>query len=325
MKKLVRMFLFIIMIFTMTSCGGKTNLNDAYDTFKDTISDAKTYKISGEMIVKRDSGEVTFDVCVLYQKPSNYKVSYQNKSNNSKQILLKNNDGVFVLIPELNKQFKFDSSWPLNSSHIYILETVLKDLEEDDSRKTYESEDYYVLESNVNHKLKQNLVCQRVYLSKEDYSLKKISYNTENEEVMTFNIKELDINISFSNQEFNYEAIMDSETSIMGEGSFEDVSSIVFGDVITNVSLVSQSVTLNTTVLTYGGEKTYYVVYSTVVDQEVSTLERIYNEVVFLDEGLGFVSTNCLTFYRNNKEFKIISQDLTLEEMVLVANSLQLA
>lgn len=324
MKKLVRAFLFMLMIFTMVSCGGKTRVDKALDSFMDTVENAKSYKITGEMKVKRDSGEAMFDVCVLYEEPSKYKVSYQNKSNNSKQILLKNQSGVYVLIPELNKQFKFESAWPLNSSHIYILETVVNDLNNDENKKVTDDGTYYVLESTVNHKLKKDIVCQKVYLSKADYGLKKVTYNTTDEEVMTFNVNKIEFNLSFSNQEFNQDAIMESETSIMGEGGFAEISQIIFGDVFESVSLVSQSVTEKATVLNYDGEKQYFVLYSIVKESDVSVVERIYADLVFLDEGIAFVSENCLTFYRNDREFKIISQELTLEEMISVANSLQM-
>lgn len=324
MKKLVRAFLFILMIFTMVGCGGKTKVDKALDTFKDTVENAKSYKINGEMKVIRDSGEAIFDVCVLYEEPSKYKVSYQNKSNNSKQILLKNASGVYVLIPELNKQFKFESAWPLNSSHIYILETIVNDLNNDEAKKVTDDGMYYVLESSVNHKIKKDIVCQKIYLSKEDYGLKRVTYNTQTQEVMTFDVSKIEFNLTFSNQEFNQDAIMESETSVMGEGGFAEISQIIFGDVFESVSLVSQSVTEKATVLNYDGDKQYFVLYSVVTQSEVTVVERIFEDLVFLDEGIAFVSQNCLTFYRNNREFKIISQELTLEEMISVANSLQM-
>ena len=40
----------------------------------------------------------------------------------NEQIVVKNTSGVYVLTPSLNKEFRFDSDWPLNSSHAYILE-----------------------------------------------------------------------------------------------------------------------------------------------------------------------------------------------------------
>ena len=36
------------------------------------------------------------------------------------QIILRNEEGVFVLTPALNKSFRFQSDWPQNSSRLFI-------------------------------------------------------------------------------------------------------------------------------------------------------------------------------------------------------------
>lgn len=51
-----------------------------------------------------------------------------NKANEHKQIILRNNDGLYVITPSLNKSFKFESTWPDNSSQSYILSSLIKDI-----------------------------------------------------------------------------------------------------------------------------------------------------------------------------------------------------
>ncbi len=48
-------------------------------------------------------------------------------------MILKNDDGVYVLTPALNKSFKFQSEWPENSSQAYLFESLVKDITEDKS------------------------------------------------------------------------------------------------------------------------------------------------------------------------------------------------
>ena len=54
-----------------------------------------------------------------------------NKSNNHEQIILKNKEGLYVITPSLNKSYKFESTWPDNSSQAYILSSIIKDIKDD--------------------------------------------------------------------------------------------------------------------------------------------------------------------------------------------------
>ena len=55
-----------------------------------------------------------------YLKKDKFRVGLTNKTNNHEQIILKNDDGVYVITPSLNKSFKFQSDWPYNNSQIYL-------------------------------------------------------------------------------------------------------------------------------------------------------------------------------------------------------------
>lgn len=72
-----------------------------------------------------------YDIKVSYTKENNFKVSLKNQANNHEQIILRNNDGVYVVTPSLNKSFKFQSEWPYNNSQAYLLQVILSDLEKD--------------------------------------------------------------------------------------------------------------------------------------------------------------------------------------------------
>ncbi|MEG0367596.1 MAG: hypothetical protein RR585_12220, partial [Coprobacillus sp.] len=49
-----------------------------------------------------------------------YKVELYDKSLNQAQVIVRNQDGVFVLTPSLNQVFQFKSEWPNNSPKPYI-------------------------------------------------------------------------------------------------------------------------------------------------------------------------------------------------------------
>lgn len=321
MKK-IGIILLMLLTFGMASCKDNTKESKAIEEFVNQVEKATSYELDGKMDVTKNDSTVSFSMNVCYSGPSCYKVTYVNNANNSRQILLKNADGVYVLSPELNKEFKFESTWPLNSSHIYILNKVVADLK-DDAEKTVKTEgDYYVITSKISHKVRTDLVSQSIYLSTSDYSLCYITYNTETSSPMKFSVDSLKYNVTFKSNAFNVDAIMESESALIGEGSTEKVSEILFGDVFEGVVLSASNTGEDYTVLSYSGEKNYTIIYQTVIESSVSTVERIFDDFVMLDETIGYISSNSLTFYRGDKEFKIISSELTLQEMVEIANSL---
>lgn len=323
MKKLTTVLLLIITLF-LFGCTKDVTASEAYDSFKEKITDAKSYELSGEMKVLKSSGEIIFDMEICYEAPENYKVTYVNKANNSRQILLKNSNGVYVLSPELNKEFKFESSWPLNSSHIYIINKVLIDLENDASREILETDDNYIFKSAISHKIKSELICQKVYLNKKTLDIEKITYNSEEKEEIIFTINSIEYDKSFDSNAFNQEAIMESETSLIGDGSLVIVNEILVNSVIEDVSLATTSTHEGITILTFDGAKKFVVIHSNIIETEVSAILRVYDDFVLLDQTVGMVSDSCLTFYLGNKEIRILSDALTLEEMAMIANSIEM-
>lgn len=56
-------------------------------------------------------------------------------ANNHEQIILRNKDGVYVVTPSLNKSFKFQSEWPYNNSQVYLLQSIVDDIKDDEGKK----------------------------------------------------------------------------------------------------------------------------------------------------------------------------------------------
>ena len=65
-----------------------------------------------------------------------YRVELQNPNTVETQIMIKNADGVYVLVPSINKTFKVNSSWPANSSYPYLLQSISNDIISDSNMIT---------------------------------------------------------------------------------------------------------------------------------------------------------------------------------------------
>ncbi len=94
MKKIIILGTIIMMLF-VTGCG-KMDANDIIKELDKKISNATTYQIEGTLQITNNDDTYNYDVLVSYEKPNKYRVSLTNTSNDHEQIILKNDEGVFV-------------------------------------------------------------------------------------------------------------------------------------------------------------------------------------------------------------------------------------
>ena len=159
MKKII---LFLSCIFLLSGC--KTTRETSFiEEFNKKIDSAKNYQITGVLEVFRNEEKFSYDIISTYQEKNLFNVRLINKSNNHEQIILKDNESVYVLTPSLNKSFKFQSEWPYNNSQIYLLQPILKDIKNDKNRIFEKSKTGYIVTSKVNYSSEKTFVKQKIY------------------------------------------------------------------------------------------------------------------------------------------------------------------
>lgn len=205
MKKI---FLLVAIIATLCLTGcGKLGDKEIKDNFIKETENLKSYYMEGSLKLTNNDDNYEYDVEVSYQKSDNYKVSLTNKANNYKQIILKNKDGVFVITPSINKSFKFQSDWPDNNSQSYLLNSVAKDLKNDNNYKFTQENDNYIFTTKTNYPNNPKYTKQNITLDK-NYSLKKVEVkDDQNVSYIEFNSTRIDKKAKFSEEEFSLEEI----------------------------------------------------------------------------------------------------------------------
>ena len=94
MKKILTLS-FFVGIFLLTGCGIK-NADNVLDELEKKIENANSYYVEGVMEIINHEDTYTYDVKVSYQKEDYYKIELVNKLNNHEQVILRNDDGVYV-------------------------------------------------------------------------------------------------------------------------------------------------------------------------------------------------------------------------------------
>ena len=156
------LIIFFITIFLFSGCT-KDSKSNIIDKVNKKIESLDAYQINGVLSISNNEDTYNYDVVVSYKKNDNYKVSLINKSNGHEQIILKSNNEVYVITPALNKSFKFQSSWPDNNSQIYILSSILNDINTDDEKTIDEFDSGYIVTTKVNYPNNIGLIKQKIY------------------------------------------------------------------------------------------------------------------------------------------------------------------
>lgn len=94
MKKVFSILFIFIFIFTLTGCK-KYNENTIKRDLEKDISSIKGYHLLGDLQIYNGDNTYRYKVETSNDK-DNYRVSLINKNNNYEQIILRNNDGVYV-------------------------------------------------------------------------------------------------------------------------------------------------------------------------------------------------------------------------------------
>ncbi len=222
MKKIV---LLLVCILLTCSCG-KMDITKIKNEFKDKVTSSKAYELKGLMEIYNNEDTFKYDIVVNYQKEDKYKVSMVNQNNNHEQIILKNDEEVYVVTPSLNKSFKFESSWPDNSSQSYILSSLLNDLQNDQEASFKEENDNYIVTSKVNYPHNKTLVEQNLYFDKKMNLKQVIVYDEEQNEKIKVTINNLDYKAKYDEDHFELQTLItQQEDTIKEENTTETTDS----------------------------------------------------------------------------------------------------
>lgn len=347
MKKI---FLLFISILLLTGCG-KVNKDKLIDDFKDKVESSKAYTIDSKMEIYNSEDTFTYNIKVSYMDDDYFKVQMVNTLNNHEQIILRNNNEVYVVTPSLNKSYKFVSEWPYNSSQSYILNTLVKDLESSSEVGFEEVDGGYVLKSEVNYPNNTNLSYEKMYFSK-NMDLKSVSVYDKNDIVaIKVDFNKIDYKANLKENDFNVENLIDenccntnngnnnsngnsnSENNSTNNEKTETTASldeIVYPLYVPANTYLKGKEVVNTedgerVILTFNGEKNFILIEETSKINDEFEIIPVYGDPLMLSNTVGALSTNSLSWSSDQVDYYLASNDLTTAEISTIAESLGVA
>lgn len=187
----------MIMCVTVLLAGcGKKSADDVVKDLSDVVSGMDSYHGTALMTLHTGQTPQEYLVDISYRKPSYYRIAMTNEKKDITQIVLRNDEGVFVLTPSLNKSFRFKSDWPDNQGQVYLYETLVRSIIGDETRQLANDDKAYIFDVAANYN-SHALVRQKIWLAKDNYAPQQVQVSDANAKVV--------VDLKFSDFKFGTE------------------------------------------------------------------------------------------------------------------------
>lgn len=324
MKKLLLVMLTLAM-FTLFGCAK----GEAEKEFMELVTQTTSYKIEGVMETNYldDSKQSSF-TC-LYNSKDQIKIVLTPVNGKDSQIIIKNKDGVFVLVPAINKNFKIKSDWPENGSYPYLLQSLTKDIAntenpvitEDENTKTIETDTYLYKDAVANK--------QKIIIDKKTNLPKEVQILDKQGNIyirVVFSNIEMDVKID--EKEF---VINDSMTTMRSKTQDKDIyekREIKYpkycpeGAKLEKEHTESSKDGLNViSIMTYTGTCDFTIIQEYINDKEAMSLSYETGYVIHVLGTPAILKENAVVTLYEGVEYTVASDTLPLEEKIKILAS----
>ncbi|WP_318153081.1 LolA family protein [Metabacillus arenae] len=332
MRKSFVLLLVGLLVVLLAACGEKSQA-DVVKALNKKVEELTGNKTKAKMTLQTGSEPQVYDVEIWHKEPAYYRVNLKNTEKDQSQMILRNDEGVFVLTPALNKSFRFQSEWPQNSSQAYLYESLVKDIKEDPEAKFKATEDQYVFETKTNYQNNQMLPIQEIAFNKKDLSPKYVKVmDADRNPLVVVEFSEFEFNPSFDKDAFDTQKNMSyAQLEVPANASAENEPFAVkyptnLPDGVKKVEEKEVSTDGGErVVILYGGEKNFTLIQEKVkIAAPASTSTYVSGgEPANLGFTVGVLTEQSLTWSQDGVEYMIASEELSQEEMIMVAQSVE--
>lgn len=306
----------------------KSDVGDKLDQINQNLV---AYHMEATMDLLNDEETRSYFVTTDYNKKNEqdyFRISLLDKNINQEQILLRNQNGVYVLTPMLNQVYQFKGNYPLNSPKPYLYHSLLEVFNGD--HEVQNLDDGYLISSTPSYENAPEWVKQDIKLSSDLKPVWVNIYNANNEIVVKVTFSKVDLEPTYTDTYFDVSENMKqsreniSSTSTINEEDLPLIPSN--GEVYGTLKEQTQATVNGKTVfiLTYDGDKPFTVVQSILQDSEEISLKEVSGNIIEFAYGVGYVNGYNLTYLYNGVSIDIYSETLSVNEMISIANSMDI-
>lgn len=329
--------LLVVVAIVLVACGTPSK-EDVMKKLSGKWNDTKGYELQATMEIKTGSEPRLYDVEVWHTKPDFYRVDVTQDGSEDSQMIVRNEEGVFVVAPSLGKTYKFQSDWPEQNSQAYLIGALSEDIKADKSATMTEKDKTYIFETATRNNHKKVLPTQEIHIDKKTLLPKHVSILDENkEEQIRITFKKITLGTERKSADYavevNHEAKPEKETDSEAESETDGADDDKTGLNTYYPTVEWEGVTLleeeamktengMRSFMTFGDAKVYTIVQERAIPSESSVAVSLEGDPVDLGFAVAALTDKSIRWESDGISFFIASEMLTREEMIEVALSM---
>ncbi|MEG0259804.1 MAG: outer-membrane lipoprotein carrier protein LolA [Lysinibacillus sp.] len=334
-NRLVTLLILFSAILLLSACGSASQ-EKVLKKVNGKWTETNGYELDATMEIKTGGEARIYDVNVWHTKPDFYRVEVVESGKDVSQMIVRNNEGVFVVTPTLNKMYKFQSDWPKKNSQAYLIGALAEDLTQDKKLVMREEEKSFVFDAATRNSHKNSMPFQQITVDKKTMLPKSVAIlNDAKEEQIRIEFKSIKLNVKHEEKEYAIEQFTDKET----EKSSVDEKAAV-GAEIEQKEFQTHYPTVNwegtkqvddktvkqngqeRVIITYEGTKAFTVMQQPVLKANSLMPVTSPGDPVDLGFTIGAITDTSISWEKDGVEFFVASSKLSREEMIEVATSM---
>lgn len=203
MRRFMGAVVVIVCLSVVLAGCGKKSAGSVVADLEQKVTKMESYQGSGNMIFHTGEEPQEYQVEVWYQNPNFYRISLTNEKKDISQIVLRNEEGVFVLTPHLKKSFRFQSEWPDNQSQVYLYQSLVQSIVADKERLFTTDKDTYVFDVLANYQ-NSTLARQKIWLNSKTFMPQHVEVSDADANVVVVvDFTKFEFNTKFDADSFN--------------------------------------------------------------------------------------------------------------------------
>lgn len=323
-----RLWMAVVVVLLLVAGCGSQSADSVVAELAKRMDKMKSYQTSGVLTLYTAEQPRVYEVAVAYKAPHYYRVSLSNPEKDVSQIILRNDDGVFVLTPSVNRSFRFRSDWPNSNPQPYLYETLVQDIIKDKDRRFEKQEEGYLFETKTNYQ-NRTLASQRIWLNTKDLTpLKVEALDSSGQVLVKMEFAKFEANADVRDETFQLDQNMSqgrNQEAVPTAADDERSFGIILPRYLPEgVELLEEAEVTqdgrSVIILKFGGTYEF-----TLLEQrpEAATVHLPYGEPVDLGHSIGVFmggEQQTLHWTTGGVEYQLTG-NLPLDEMILVAQS----
>lgn len=316
----------VLLSVLLSGCGAKSEKSVIEDLRK-KVENLNSYQTDATMTFQHNGKKQTYEANISFQKPSYYRVTLSDSKKANKQMILRNSNGVFVLTPELNKSYQFESTWPNNRSQAYLYHSIAKDILNDPNPGFKAKDNTYVFDTKTNYNTTQ-LANQSITLQK-DLTPDTVQVKDKDQNVIvTVKFKNFKVNPALDKKTFDVKQNMtasrieDSKPASAAGAAFKvkyptaEISGTKLSSMKPEVTQKGEKY-----VLQYSGKKPFTLIESQSKEALSVVPTFASGDPANLGFAFGAAGDHTLAWSHEGTDYFLASEKLTNEELVAIAQS----